>query len=357
MEAIQLAILALLVNCLGGTTTTNFQSTVGSERTNPTSSSLHDSATLTPATPLMITSMSTVTSGPSSDLPSNTSILTNTPSRTSQLTSKTSQFTSKISPEVQSIQSSPSQPTSYVTNINQTSTPITIKSTPITIKSTPITKSSVKYPDNATAGKIVAYVIGVMLLLMLIIICILLMRRRCSKYPVQDLTWAGAYPGPSEDGVHATEDNDNNVAPAKRPSLTTFLSKKSKRESLLDQYSMEVQESEGIINASSSGIEEKLIEPEVKVENETEKEIPSTSETHEIQSQVFPPSPPLEAQVSLNGNDPAAPLPATDTDAPSPPQEVPDVDPNITSFPPPPFDFLDLVNDSDFPPPLTELQA
>ncbi|XP_078404273.1 ecotropic viral integration site 2B [Cetorhinus maximus] len=357
MEAIQLATLALLVNGLGGTTTTNFQLTVGSERTNPTSSSLHDSATLTPATPLIITSMPTVTSGPSSDLPSNTSILTNTPSTTSQLTSK-------ISPEVQSIQSSPSQPTSYVTNINQTSMPITIKSTPITIKSTPITikststtESSIKYSDNPTAGKIVAYFIGGILLLMLIIICTLLIRRRCSKYPVQDLTWAGACPGPSEDGVHAAEDNDNNVAPAKRPSLTTFLSKKSKRESLLDQYSMEVQESEGIINASSSEIEEKLIEPEVKVENETEKETPSTSATHEIQSQVFPPPPPLEAQVSLNGNDPAAPLPATDTDAPSSPQEVPDVNPNITSFPLPPFDFLDLVNDSDFPPPLIELQA
>ncbi|XP_078080839.1 uncharacterized protein LOC144501240 [Mustelus asterias] len=353
MEVIQLTILALLANGLGGTNTTNNNST-----------SVHESTTLTPTVSRSTKDAPLITSRPSTDLPSNTSTLTSTPHTTSQLMSKTS-------PETPSIQNSTSQPISYMTTINQTSKPTTM--TPITNEQTTIPSTThkptthkptthkpttatttIKNEGNGSVGRIIAYIVGGLLLLMLVTICILLLRKRCSSYPVQDAAWAGTYPGSDEDAVLAVENNDNDTAPTKRPSLTTFLSKK-KRESLLDQYSMDVQEPEGIINPSSPKNEEKLIGPaEVKVENETGKET-SSSEARETQSQDFPTPP--DALISLNDNDPATPPPATGTEAPGPPQEVPDADPNITSLPPPPMDFLDLVNDPDFPPPLPETQA
>ncbi|XP_067866682.1 mucin-17-like [Heterodontus francisci] len=358
MEAIQLTILAVLTTGLGGTTTMSYQSTAESERTEPiTSTSFHDSSPVTLTIPGIITNTLIATSGPSSDHPRDTSSLTNTPSITSQ-------FISIFSPEVQSIPSSTSQPTSHMETINQTTMFMTSRST---------TKSSTKFQDDnritesqnhVASSKIVAFFIGGVLLLMLMIICTILTWKRCSKNPVQDLTWAGTRPVPSgDDFVDAAEDNNIDAAPAKRPSLTTFLSKKSKRESLLDQCTMEMLEPEGIINPSSPEIEEKLIVPEVKVENETGKETQPLSETHETQtvngtqSQDFP-SPPLEAQAPLNDNDPSAPLRATDLEAPGPPQETPDGGPNTTSFPPPPpVDLLDLVNDFDLPPPLPEVEV
>ncbi|XP_067864502.1 uncharacterized protein [Heptranchias perlo] len=376
MEAIHLTILVLLAKGLGGTTTVNYKSSTGSDIvTDPSaSSSLQDSSNLATATSWIITSMPTTISGPSSDLPSDTSILANTPSVTSQ-------FTSKFSSEAQSIPSSTSKPTSYVATIKQTTTELTTSkpttskpttskpttSKPTTSKPTtskPTTsKPTTQYQDrDLAASTIVACIIGGILLLMLLIIVAIPVWKRCSqKKPVQDLTWAGTCPVPSgEDSVHVVEDNDIDAAPAKRPSLTTFLSKKSKRESLLDQYNMEVQESEGIINSSSPEIEGTIIVPaEVKMENETGKETQALSQTQTVngtQSQDFPP-PPLEAQAPLNNNDPQHPLPATVTEARGPPQGVPDVGPNNTNFPPPPLDFLDLVNDFDLPPPLSELEV
>ncbi|XP_043574190.1 mucin-5AC-like [Chiloscyllium plagiosum] len=334
MKAIQLITLALLADSLGGTITINSLPTMGSEETNSdTSTSFHNSSNS--IQPWLNTTTSTITNAPSSDLPSDTSFLTNTPSTTSQ-------FTSEVSSEVQSIQSATSPPTSHLTTKHE--------STKSTLMTTITSKSTTKQLNNGTAARIIAYIIGGALLLMLIIICVLLLRKRCAKRPSEDQSWAGTCPSPTEMDLHAFEVNDNNVAPTKRPSLTTFLSKKSKRESLLDHQSM--QESEGVVNTSSPEIEEKLIEPEVKVENETAKDI-QPSETH---NQDFKPPNPLEAQTSVNDHEPAASSPATDTDGPAPAQEVPELDQSI-SFPHPPDDFLDFVNNSDNPPPLLELQV
>ncbi|XP_060704079.1 leukosialin-like [Hemiscyllium ocellatum] len=333
MKAIQLITLALLADSLGGTITTNSLPTMGSEETNSgTPTSFHNSSNS--MQPWLNTTTPTITNAPSSDLPSGTSFLTNTPSTTSQ-------FTSEVSSEVQSIQSATSQSTSHLTTKHE--------STKSTLMTTITSKSTTKQLNNGTAARIIAYVIGGALLLMLIIICILLLRKRCAKRPSEDQTWAGTCPSPTEMDLHAFEVNDNNVAPTKRPSLTTFLSKKSKRESLLDQS---MQESEGVVNTSSPETEEKLIEPEVKVENETAKEI-QPSETH---NQDFKPPNPPEAQTSVNDHEPAASSPATHTDGPAPAQEAPELDPSI-SLPPPPDDFLDFVNNSDNPPPLLELQV
>ncbi|XP_072325908.1 uncharacterized protein [Scyliorhinus torazame] len=348
MNVIQLIILAVLAN--GGTT-----SNISSTSADPTaSSSYNDSNTFT-SQMSWTTNMSTTTSASSSDLPSNTSISTNNANITSQFP-----FTNLT--EVQTTGTT-SQSVSHITTTTQTSKPTTFVPTthePTTILSTmkkPSTTAS-SINDGAT-GRIVAYFIGGLLLLMLIIICIVLLRKRCSNYAVQDSRWAGTHPDCDEDGARAVEHNDNDFTRTKRPSLTTFLSKKSNRESLLDQYSMDVQESGGIINASSSEMEEKLImSPEAEVENETGKEAPFSSQTHETQSQDFPPPPSLDTQVSLNDNDPVTPPPAAESEAPDPSPDISPGEPDTTiSFPPPPGDILDLVNDSEFPSPLPEISA
>uniref|UniRef100_UPI00398EAE06 uncharacterized protein n=1 Tax=Pristiophorus japonicus TaxID=55135 RepID=UPI00398EAE06 len=347
MKAIQLAILAILANGLRG-----IHTTLGSNvtETDPTASpSLHNSSKLIPTT----------------------SWIRSTPTTTSDFPNNTSQFTSTFSTETQSIPNSTSHPTSYVESINQTTkfatkfTTIkfvtkfttTIFATKFTTSQSSTIKPTTNYQDgNLPASMIVACFIGGVLLLMVVIIIAILVWKRCSKPNfVRDDTWAGTCTVPNiEDSVPMAEGNERDAAPAKRPSLTTFLSKKSKRESLLEQYDMEVQESEGITNASSPDIEEKFIVPaELKTENETGKETQALSGT---QSQDFPP-PPLEAQAPLNDNDPHAPLPATDRDDPGPHQEDVDVDPNTTNLTPPPLDFLDLVNDVDLTPPLAELQV
>ncbi|XP_020389571.1 uncharacterized protein LOC109935323 [Rhincodon typus] len=337
MEAIQLITLALLADSLGGTATINSRPMVSEQTNSNTPTSLHNSSASTE--PWLNTTTPTIPSTPSSDLPNNTSFLTNTPNTTSQ-------FTSGVSSELQSIQSATSQSTSHLTTKH--------KRTKSTLMTSITRRSTIKQQNNGAAGRIIAYAIGGVLLLMLITVCVLLLCKRYAKSPSEDQTWAGICPGPTgEVDLHPLEDNDNNVVLVKRPSLTTFLSKKSKRESLLDDYSMEVQQSEGIINASSPEIEEKLIEAEVKVENETAKERQPSSET---QSQDFKSPPPLEAESSVKDHDATASSPAIDTEGPGPDQEVPEIDPS-TSFPPPPEDFLDLVNDSDNPPALLELQV
>ncbi|XP_048412809.2 uncharacterized protein LOC125464490 [Stegostoma tigrinum] len=333
MEAIQLITLAILADSLGGTTIINSQPTMVSEQTNSnTPTSLDNSSASTE--PWLNATTPTIASTPSSDLP-NTSLLTNTPRATSQ-------FTSEVSSEVQSIRSATSQSTSHLTTKH--------KWAKSTLMTSITSRSAIKQQNNAAAGRIIAYVIGGVLLVMLITVCVLLLCKRHAKRPSEDQTWAGICPGPTgEIDLHPLEDNDNNVVLVKRPSLTTFLSKKSKRESLLDDCSMEVLQSEGIVNASSPKIEEKLFEAEVKVESETAKERQPSSET---QSHC----PPLEAESSVKDHDATASSPAIDTEDPGPDQEVPEIDPS-TSFPPPPEDFLDLVNDSDNPPLLLELQV
>ncbi|XP_038670455.1 uncharacterized protein LOC119975049 [Scyliorhinus canicula] len=346
MNVIQLIILAVLAN--GGTT-----SNISSTSADPTAPSSYNDSTTFTSQMSWTTNMSTITSASSNDLPSNTSISTNNANITSQVPFP-------ISTEVETTESTTSQSVSYFTTTNQTSKPTTfipITHEPTTILSTMKKPSTAASSNNAGAtGRIIAYVIGGLLFLMLIIICIVLLRKRCSNYAVQDSHWARTNPDYDDNGACAVENNDNDFTPTKRPSLTTFLSKKSNRESLLDQYNMDVQESGGIINASSSEMEEKLIaSPDAQVENETGKEAPFSSET-QTQSQDFPPPPSLDTQV--NDNDPVTPPPATESEAPDPSPDVSPGDPDTTiSFPPPPGDILDLVNDSNFPSPLPEISA
>ncbi|XP_051891153.1 protein EVI2B-like [Pristis pectinata] len=329
MEAIQLTILALLVNGLKGSNTTDHESAAGLSPTIVTaSSSLQDSSTPISPTFWTTTSMSNTSRLPN-ELSNSTSDLMNTSSTTSQM----------IVSSEPSISSSAPQSTS---TIKFATTP------PVMSKSTTRKQTTNNHDSSLNASMIIACIIGALLLLLVVsIIAILLVKRFLGPNTVQDVSWAGTCPGPTgEDPEQIVEGCDLSPAPAKRPSLTTFLSRKSKRDSLLDQYNMEVQEAEGINNLASTETEEKTLS-EVKNDNETEKEPLTLTKTP---SQEFPPL--LEEQAPPNEGDQQAQPPAMDTETSRLTQGVPDAVSTTDDFPPPPMDILDLVNDSDLPPPL-----
>ncbi|XP_059829486.1 uncharacterized protein LOC132396095 [Hypanus sabinus] len=326
MEAIQLTILALLVNGLMGSSTTDRISTA------------NFSISIAQNTSLVENSNTTMSPTNASELPnSHHNITSNFTNLTSSTTSQMITLSSK--PPTSSLAS---QSTSNVKTNNppksQTTKQVMRKST---------TKKESNDNDHLNASMIIACIIGGLLLLLVVCIIGILLTKRCLRTnTVQDLSWAGTCPGPvGEDIEHASEGHDLNSAAVKRPSLTTFLTKKSKRDSLLDQYNMEVQQVQGIKNLASTETEEET-PPEVKTDDDKEKEPLVLTETP---SQEFPPPP--ETELPLNEGDQQSPALATNAEASNLPEGVPDTVSNNNDFPPPPMEFLDLVNDSDLPPP------
>ncbi|XP_032901588.1 uncharacterized protein LOC116988789 [Amblyraja radiata] len=333
MAVIRLTILALLVNGLlvnglNGLNSTNNNSTEELDTTLTASSS----------TPMPLTSSTTMnmlnTSEQTNDLPNTTSDLTTTFSNTSQTVSNYS-----LEP---SVSSSASPSTSPVTKVDSNTK--SLIST--TVRKSTRNKSRKGHGTNLNASMIIACIIGGLLLFMVVaIIVILLVKRYSRKYNVQDTPWAGTCPGViSNDPEHPDEGCD---APAKRPSLTSFLSKKGKRDSLLDNYSMELQATEGVNNLASTESEEKALSADVKGDNEIVKEPPALTKTT---SQEFPPL--LEEHDIPDEADAQPPLPATDTETSKLPEGLTDADSKYFDMPPPPMDIVDLVNNSDLPPPL-----
>ncbi|XP_062887083.1 uncharacterized protein LOC134336666 [Mobula hypostoma] len=322
MEAIQLTLLALLVNGLMGSNTTANFSTIIVQRT-----SLVQNTTM----PMSPTNANGLPNGNDNITSSLTNLMSSTTSQMITLSSKPS--TSSLA----------SQSTSNVMTINPSTKFLT--TTPVMSKSIMRKQNN---DDNLNASMIIACIIGGLLLLLVVcIIGILLMKRYLRTNTAQDISWAGTCPGPvgGEDTDHVAEDCDPNSAAVKRPSLTTFLTKKSKRDSLLDQYDMEVQEVQGINNLASTETEEETL-PEVIKDNDKEKEPLVLTEAP---SQEFPP--PSETQPPLGEGDQQAPALATDAETSKSSQDVPETFSNNNDFPPPPMEFLDLVNDSDLPPP------
>ncbi|XP_055513574.1 leukosialin [Leucoraja erinacea] len=333
MAVIRLTILALLVNGLivnglNGLNNTNFN----------LAEELNTTLNASSSTPMPLTSLTTMNmpnaSGQTNDLPNTTSDLATTFPNSSQTVSNHS--------SEPSVSNSASPSTSPVTKVDSNTKSLT---------STTVRKSTGKNSrkgqgTNLNASMIIACIIGGLLLFMVVAIIVILLVKRCSrKYNVQDTPWAGTCPGViSNDPEHPDEGGD---APAKRPSLTSFLSKKGKRDSLLDNYSMELQATEGVNNLASTESEEKALSADVKGDNEIVKEPPALTKTT---SQEFPPL--LEEHDIPDEADAQPPLPATDTETSKLPEGPSDADSKYFDMPPPPMDIVDLVNNSDLPPPL-----
>ncbi|XP_069766860.1 protein EVI2B-like [Narcine bancroftii] len=334
MEVIQLTTLALLATGLSGVVSRDHGSTKTLIRTNMTASpTLQELSTQTSPTMNAMNTISLV-----NNLPNSTSNSMNTSSITSQTTMNVS-----LEP---SISNFTPQPTSPITSMNQTTKFNTMR--PVTQRST-TSKPTDKYlADNVNVSMIIAYIIGGLLVLLVIsTIGILLGRRWSRAHTMQDFSWAGTCPDPTgDDPEHESEGCDLRASPTKRPSLTTFLSRKSKRNSLLDQNNMEVQDLEGINNLASNEMEENILSDEVKGVDEEASELLTSTKT---QGQELAQ---LEEPATTKEDDQQTPLPAADAEASRSSQGVPDADTNNDVLPLPPIDILDLVNDSDLPPPL-----
>ncbi|XP_078278268.1 uncharacterized protein LOC144606233 [Rhinoraja longicauda] len=333
MVVIQLTILALLVNGLNTQNDLNHAtSPISTEELNTTMTA--SSSTPTPPIPLTTMNMLNAT-GQTSDLPNTTSDLMSTSSNTSQTVLNHSSETS--------VSSSASPPTSPVTTVDHNTEILT---PPVRREST-TNQGNKDQGTNMNASMIIACIIGGLLLLLVISIIGILLVKRCSRnYNVQDTPWAGTCPV-SNDREHPDEGGDGGAAPTKRPSLTSFLSKKAKRDSLLDNYSMEVQANEGVNNLASSETEGKALSADVKGDNETAKEPPALAKTT---SQEFLPL--LEEHDIPDEDDLQPPPPATDTETSKLSEGLTDADLNNSDLSPPPMDIVDLVNNSELPPPL-----
>ncbi|XP_007898880.2 probable LIM domain-containing serine/threonine-protein kinase DDB_G0286997 [Callorhinchus milii] len=211
-------------------------------------------------------------------------------------------------------------------------------------KSSTTKSSTTKSPKN-TKILLACSIIGIFLVICFLIILIVLCKRCFTKPSAQD-TWVVSHSGPTMNDLENSPDDKADNIPLRRQSLSTFVSNKLKRKSLLDQCDMEVQESDGILNVSTN-IEKHTSPSEVKMEDEMEKEIKAEDA---IESPEMLPPPP-EAQNPTDNNDPKLL-----TEAPPPPASPQIlVEPKENTPPPPSTNLLSFVD--DLPPPPSEFQV